>query len=559
MFLLNSKSRFIKFIVKWWGNREFLLLLFFNLMSNITSLQLYFDLRSLFLLFCVSALAATLEHQFCRLFRNKVLHNCVFWLILAIHLFAALIDFFLIANFQMVFTIDTLGIISETTPTEMESFFSTYLSVGSLSLIIVSTIMIIWLNLWIARKLTGNQSVAFFSMTLTLFAVCVYGLIAYNHLVTGEGGMSEIQLHSFSRLAHACVGFKNSQRDFQRLRDVNRDVTAKLELLESPTIILVLGESFSLYHSSLYGYSKLTNPLLAKRVNDGSMVLFDDVVSMYDHTASVMRSVFSVNGSSEPNAQEVMFPTCFRKAGYKTVLIDNQYIVNRGYTWITDEKLSSIMFDFRNNETVGYDEFLFSEIPDFSDPQLIILHLFGQHYTYSKRYPPSFNHFSASDYSDKLTESEREIIAHYDNATLYNDFVVDSVIKKYEDKNCIIVYLSDHGQEIYEIDDFMGHGNAIKRPTIRYQIRVPMMVWTSPKFQSLYPDVDTRIKTAGHKPIITDNLPHFLFEVSKLRTKYYCPELSFINDMYQINKHRIVLGNVDYDSYVEYPNFKPRY
>ena len=97
----------------------------------------------------------------------------------------------------------------------------------------------------------------------------------------------------------------------------------------------------------------------------------------------------------------------------------------------------------------------------------------GQHYTYEIRYPSEFKRFSASNYSGDLTDAEREIVAHYDNATLYNDYVVDNVIKQFEDKNCILVYFSDHGEEIYEIDDFMGHGNAAQRPTLKYQMRVP--------------------------------------------------------------------------------------
>ena len=85
------------------------------------------------------------------------------------------------------------------------------------------------------------------------------------------------------------------------------------------------------------------------------------------------------------------------------------------------------------------------------------------------------------------------------------------------------------------------------------------MVWTSSKFQSLYPDVAKRIKESVHKPILTDNLPHFLFEVAGIDTKYFCPELSFINDKYPEAPSRVVLGNIDYDKVKDNHPIKTRY
>ena len=151
------------------------------------------------------------------------------------------------------------------------------------------------------------------------------------------------------------------------------------------------------------------------------------------------------------------------------------------------------------------------------------------------------------------------MVAHYDNSTLYNDFVVDSIIRKYEDKNCIVVYFSDHGEEIYEIDDFMGHGNAAQRPTILYQVQVPFMIWTSDKFRANYPDVVKRIEDSKHKPLNTKILPHFLFEVARIDTKYFCPELSFINDKFDASTPRIILGSINYDEVKNQQKVTPRY
>ena len=44
----------------------------------------------------------------------------------------------------------------------------------------------------------------------------------------------------------------------------------------APLIVLVIGESFNKYHSSLYGYELKTNPLLEKRIFNLIMVRIYD-------------------------------------------------------------------------------------------------------------------------------------------------------------------------------------------------------------------------------------------------------------------------------------------
>lgn len=554
-----SRANLIKFVKRVWGNQVFLILLIVNLLSNGVAAVVYPDALSVFLIFGISALSATIESLICRLFRNLLIRKCLLWLFVAIHLCMAIVDIFLIVNFQMIFTQDSLGIIAETTPEETKAFFSTYLDLKNVLCIILLVVFLIWLCVWISHKLAKRLSVAMISMLLTIVGALAYAHMGYSHAVEGQGGLSLSQMHSFTRLAYSVLGFKSNYQKIQVYKGVNSEITATLRQEEAPSIILVIGESFSLYHSSLYGYLKQTNPLLMARAEEGSMTVFDDVVATSDHTGIVMDSVFIANGSGESYDKAVFFPAFFRSVGYKTALLDNQYFVGSGLSWPTDGGLSEVLFDYRNSEKAGLDINLIAEIPDFPDPQLVIVHLFGQHFEYSARYPSSFSRFKESDYNQNLTREEREVVAHYDNSTLYNDFVVDSIIKKYEDKNCMVVYFSDHGEEIYEIDDFMGHGNATKRPSILYQVRVPFMIWTSDKFRSHYPDVVKRIKESKHKPLNTKHLPHFLFDVAGIETKYFCPELSFINDRYDGSAPRIILGSINYEEAKKQQTVKPRY
>ncbi len=559
-----SKASFYNFVTKIWGNRTFLILLLFNILTNAVAITVYNDVWSVLTIICISVFFATVESCFCRLFRSSKVRNILMWVLVAFHVLFAIVDVFLAVNFRQIFTIDSIGIIAETTPKEIDSFFTTYLSVENLILFIVGAISIIWFVVRLARKLIGNRVIALASMVLSLIGLLLYGQMACSHVIKGEGGMSLSQLHSFTRMGYSLVSFNKSIQFIEHLRLVNQEITAAKKSDCVPVVVVIIGESFSRYHSSLYGYSKQTNPRLSEWVKEGSLLLYDDVVSPHDHTGNVVTAVLTVNGSDEPYCNEVLFPTLFRKAGFKTVLVDNQYFAGKAVSRLTDKKLSDIMFDYRNTDEVGFDENLITEIPDLAEPQLILIHLFGQHYIYANRYPSDFKRFSEADYSKNLSQSEREEIAHYDNATLYNDYVVDKVIRKYQDKNCIVVYFSDHGEELFEIDDFMGHGNAISRPTLKYQIRVPMMIWTSKAFQSQYPDIVSRLAESRQKPITTAFMSHFLLEVAGVETKYYCPERSFINDKYDVSNSRYILGGltgapIDFDTIRENVTFKPRY
>jgi heptose-I-phosphate ethanolaminephosphotransferase len=72
----------------------------------------------------------------------------------------------------------------------------------------------------------------------------------------------------------------------------------------------------------------------------------------------------------------------------------------------------------------------------------------------------------------------------YDNAVLYNDFVVSSLIKDYAkaDPNGFLLYLSDHGEDVF---DSVGHntlGRNENKPTAP-MYTIPFMAWASPKWR----------------------------------------------------------------------------
>ena len=143
-----------------------------------------------------------------------------------------------------------------------------------------------------------------------------------------------------------------------------------------------------------------------------------------------------------------------------------------------------------------------------------------------------------------------DIVAHYDNANLYNDYVVDEIIKRFESDDALLVYFSDHGEEVYE-QGFMGHGTSLTSKDFRYQLRVPMLIWMSDKFMQKRGNVASTIKERVKAPLMTSDVSHFLLDVAGIDTEAFDATRSFIHERYDTSHPRLVMGNWDYDKHLE--------
>ena len=552
------KSSILHYVIKIWGNKIVLFLFLINLITNCTLffLSSYRSLHHICYVIAISALFATMEGILYHLLKRIHLHHVFLIAMVSLHILFFVIDSFLYLNFNFLLSQDAIDIMAQTTSAEAKSFLSTYVSIPFLLGIILLVVCIIWFSKKVASKLSQLKSVSFGFMALSLIGAIIY-IVTITNYVLYHNGESVPQLHSFTRTAYSSTVLFNRHTQIVTLRKINSNIKASKSSNCVSTIIVVIGESFSPYHSSLYGYSKETNPLLSKRKADGSLTVFNDVATFSDHTEMVMCSVFPLNKKTEAYFTDPLFPACFKAAGYSTMMLDNQYFVGHGITFLTDPELSSLMFDYRNKKGYQYDGDMLQEIQYKDSAQLIVLHLQGNHYTYSDRYPKQFALFTSKDYSN-LSDEQKSIVAHYDNAVLYNDYVIDQIIKANEDRDCLVVYFSDHGEEVYEIDDYLGHGNAAFRADPTYQVKVPLFIWTSKEFCSKHGDKAKRIKEAADKPIITSYLSHFLIDVADIITEQFNPELSFINDGFKV-RERIILNSVNYEDIKKQPRITSRY
>lgn len=144
---------------------------------------------------------------------------------------------------------------------------------------------------------------------------------------------------------------------------------------------------------------------------------------------------------------------------------------------------------------------------------LSVIHLMGSHVAYHLRYPRSYSHFTMSDY-DKPTKRQRSVLSCYDNTVLYNDMVVSSLMKLYDSQDAVVVYFSDHAQDMFEVDEsYFGHGRDNVPASMAVAAAIPMMVYMTPEFRRRHPDTEARIRQAAATPFNTTDLTLLLMDI----------------------------------------------
>ena len=171
-----------------------------------------------------------------------------------------------------------------------------------------------------------------------------------------------------------------------------------------------------------------------------------------------------------------------------------------------------------------------------------VVHLMGSHAGYANRYPASFARFTAKDIPGSLSQGQKEKIAAYDNSVLYNDRVVSDIIKHYSHSRSIVIYVSDHGETLFDDPahpDFAGHaGNTLPENVVR----VPFLVYMSPSLRREVPKLWEQILRAQGEPVMTDLLPNTLVAMLGIQTPYTRPELDLFSPRYNTNRRRTVIA-----------------
>ena len=366
------------------------------------------------------------------------------------------------------------------------------------------------------------------------------------------------------RLIHGIAFNKAQSAELDMLEETVRNTPKVTASKECPLIVLIIGESFSKYHTPLYNSALPdVNPLLSKLKDEGSLIPYTDVVTTSNLTSNVMRNMFSMwdEDYGDNWTNHTLFPALFRKAGYTVCYLTNQFALNSSDIWngvggtiFNRPELSRSQFSWRNDTLVRYDAELLPLMPDttmlFNSPTLLIVHLMGQHVKYKERYPEEFDRFDADQMQTAFGGAKaRKILAEYANATLYNDYVVDKVWSMVKGHDAVGIYLSDHGEEVYDWRDFHERTDErqMTREVAKYQFEIPFFFLMSDKFRENHPDLALSIVKSSGKPLINSNVKHTLLRLGGIDCNGYKASRDILSEKYDSHAKRLIGDHVDYD------------
>ena len=322
--------------------------------------------------------------------------------------------------------------------------------------------------------------------------------------------------------------------------------------LVSPIVVLVLGETSRYDHWQLNGYERETSPRLMQR----ELVSFDSCFSVANLTTVSVPFILSRATPTQQDLylQEKSVVDAFHEAGYETSWIADQSFNNHFLLRIAESCDHTYYFMPQGDELLLDTVLLAPLRMELTDkggvsspkPQMMVVHSLGCHFKYSQRYPDEFQHFvpdmkgmrigalipdfdsisqgirlNNRQNSPALVRNVKNVLVNsYDNAIRYTDYFLDSLIQILEESGrpAVMVYVGDHGENLMDDERHMLlHGTYAGSV---YEYHVPLFIWMSDEYKSLYPEKMESLQANTYKKMTTMYLFHSLLHLGGIRYRH---------------------------------------
>lgn len=301
------------------------------------------------------------------------------------------------------------------------------------------------------------------------------------------------------------------------------------------SVVMIIGESASRDALSIYGFPLATTPEF-DAMRD-SLAVFTDAIGASSLTALNMERLLTFKRDTDEDAHWNTFPRLLdmmNKAGFKTFWFDSQ---EREGKWSDCSGIISSEADVvrytcaqssEEHSRHKYDTDLLplfaKALADTAANKFVVLHLIGSHTNYADRYPLEFNHFNADSVLRRvpkpwLTPATAQVVAEYANSIRFTDAILGGIIRDVarDSRPVLVVYFSDHGENVYTDRDFRGRDPKF--------VRVPFIIYANASYRADHPQVMQAIYTAIHRPFSTANIPYTIMTLSGINHPIYDPSI----------------------------------
>lgn len=440
-----------------------------------------------------------------------------------------------------------LYVIFETNSEEASDFLSNYFNATTYLLLIIIVVPLFFLLKDLFRKKKFQQpqkrkSFIYKPLLILIAFGCVY--LIYKNFRT-------------QNIPYATIA---TWEDYLAAKEQLKDALAipvskaftNIESKDTPqTYVVVIGESTSRWHMQLYGYGRETNPRLTEIKNE--LVIMDSVITPHVHTITALEKILTLvndqNKAPSPNGSIIQLANM---AGFTTYWLSNQKPVGLYESIPTIIGSAAKHIRFMATDDYNYDIYDGALLPALDEilkdntasKKIIFVHLIGTHVRYEKRYPETFKKFK-TPYKDLKFPHEKAIAQtnSYDNATLYNDYIIRELIEKLriQDGYSYMTYFSDHGDEVYDTMDFLGHNEY---HGTRPMFEVPLLFWFSEKYKKANGIIPKMV--TNRKYTLTD-FPYTFASLSSIKFEGFDTSRNVLDSTF-LYRPRYVKEGVNYDA-----------
>jgi glucan phosphoethanolaminetransferase (alkaline phosphatase superfamily) len=269
---------------------------------------------------------------------------------------------------------------------------------------------------------------------------------------------------SFSYFLGKILPYKMAKGATQDVTNASTELYLSEGKAEWDKIIVILGESLTPHHMSLYGYERPTTPFLLSQIENPNFfhtVALSSGVSTDISVAFFLNAGFGEAGSIKAAKGNHCLFKIAKEKDYSTHFLSIQSAEQLRY--IAPYLCASSLDDYKTLEDIAPttpdhqaadDKDLLSyleKIIKFDTKQFVILHQRGSHAPWEMR----------SKTKNQIFPHDSKI-NHYDNSVIEFDLFMKDFyrIVSASDKKILVVYLSDHGEALGQ-DGKWGHGQLI--------------------------------------------------------------------------------------------------
>ncbi|MBV6474608.1 MAG: Phosphoethanolamine transferase EptC [Rhodocyclaceae bacterium] len=451
------------------------------------------------------------------------------------------------AIYRQEFSQSVLFIAFESNPAEAGEFVANYFVWWMIPALLAYSAGALWL--WRRlRPLTVPRGAAWLLSLAVVILIALPGTyrLLYKHKPLSRDNLVRALASSLEPAVpwQFAVGYYKYDRQLGVMQDLlerNRGLPPVANLVDAhaglpSTLVLVIGESTSSLHMSLYGYPRRTSPRLESMRDQ--LAVFNRVVASRPYTIETLQQALTFADQQNPNLHltQPSLMNIMKQAGYKTFWVTNQQTLSGRNTMLTnfsqqtDEQ--AYLNHTRSQNSYSFDEAVLEPfariLQDPAERKFVVVHLLGTHMVYEYRYPPEFGVFKdKTGLPGWVTDSQLPLINHYDNAVRYNDHVVASLIERLNARGdrSLLLFFSDHGEDVFDSPGHAFAGRNESRPTLP-MYTVPFLLWRSASWKEAFPR-----DFAGQldRPYQTAHLIHTWADLAGLAFDGHDPTKSLVN------------------------------